>query len=113
MTFPIPVCSCTDTDLIKKLLALDFTAMTAKMAEVYHTVFANADNLNAIGLTGSKSVSEFWKQYFHLQRPQKTLLPVFSNNHVVIASSHMHLAEHPLPLKTPLAKVADTRASGD
>ena len=46
----------TDSESVKKLLALDLKAMTAKMLETCRTHRAIADNLNAIGL-GSKTVN--------------------------------------------------------
>ena len=49
--------------IIKKLLALDLTTTMAKMLKVCHTHIAIADNLNKMGLPGSKAVSEVWKQY--------------------------------------------------
>ena len=51
------------TDLMTKLLALDLTAMTEKVLIVCHSHVANADDLNTMGLTNSKSVSEVWNQY--------------------------------------------------
>ena len=54
-----------DTDLVEKLLPLDATATTAKMLKVCHTHIAIADNLNAMNLIGSKSVSEVQGQHLH------------------------------------------------
>ena len=45
-----------DKDLEKKLLALDLKATTAKMLEVCWTHIAISDNLDAMGLAGSKPV---------------------------------------------------------
>ena len=58
-----------DTDLVKKLLALDLTALTSNKLQVCHSHIALADNLNVVGLTGSKSVSEVWKQHAHQPLP--------------------------------------------
>ena len=44
-----------DKDLVKKLLALDLTT-TAKMQEVCQTHITIVDNLDALGLIGSKPV---------------------------------------------------------
>lgn len=51
-----------DTDLVRKLLALDIKASTEKMLETCRTHIAIADNINAMGLTGSKSVNAINKQ---------------------------------------------------
>ena len=51
-----------DADLVKKLLAHDLTATTAKILEACHNHNAIADNINAMGLTGSESVSKVSKQ---------------------------------------------------
>ena len=45
-----------EKDLVKKLLALDLKATTAKMLEVCHTHIAISDNLDAMGLAGSKPI---------------------------------------------------------
>ena len=45
-----------DKDLVKKLLALDLKATTAKMLEVCQTHIAISDNLDAMGLAGSKPI---------------------------------------------------------
>ena len=45
-----------DKDLVKKLLALDLKATTAKMLEVCWTHIAISDNLDALGLVGSKPI---------------------------------------------------------
>ena len=45
-----------DKDLVKKLLALDLKATTAKMLEVCRTHIAISDNLDTLGLVGSKPV---------------------------------------------------------
>ena len=54
-----------DTDVTKKLLALDLTAMTAKRHSLPYPYIATADNINAMGLTGLKSVSQILKQCPH------------------------------------------------
>ena len=102
MTFSIPVCALSDKDLVKKLLTLDLTTTSAKMLKVCHTHIAIADNLNAMGLTGSKCVNEVWKQQPCQPMPQKShpLLLVTPNIPVVTAPSHMHLEDPPAPLKT-------------
>ena len=46
-----------DSDLVCKLLALKLTATTSEMLELYCTHIAISDNMNAMGLTGSKSVN--------------------------------------------------------
>ena len=46
-----------DKELVKKLLALDLTATTAKMLEVCHTHIAISDNLEAMGLKEQKTVN--------------------------------------------------------
>ena len=51
-----------DKELVKKLLALDLKATTAKMLEVCHTHIAISDNLNAMGLSGPKSVNAVKQQ---------------------------------------------------
>ena len=45
-----------DKDLVKKLLALDLKATTAKMLEVCQTHIAISDNLDALGLVDSKPI---------------------------------------------------------
>ena len=45
-----------DKDLVKKLLALDLKATTAKMLEVCQTHIIISDNLDALGLVGSKPI---------------------------------------------------------
>ena len=44
-------------ELVKKLLALDLKATTAKMLEVCHIHIVSSDNLNTMGLSGPKSVN--------------------------------------------------------
>ena len=46
-----------DSDLVCKLLALKLTATTSKMLELCHMHIAISDNMNAMGLTGSKTVN--------------------------------------------------------
>ena len=41
-----------DKELVKRLLALDIKATTAKMLEVCHTHIAISENLDAMGLSG-------------------------------------------------------------
>ena len=66
----------TDRKLVRKLLAPDLTATTAKMLKTCRTQIATADNLNAIGLR-SKTVNAVNKQsqwpWPHPQQQQKTL----------------------------------------
>ena len=50
------VCTLTDSELVKKLLALDVKVTIAKMLKTCRTHIALADNLNAMGL-GSKTVN--------------------------------------------------------
>ena len=45
-----------DKDLVKKLLALDLKATTAKMLEVCQTHITISNNLDALGLVGSKPI---------------------------------------------------------
>ena len=45
-----------DKDLVKKLLALDLKATTSKMLEVCWTHITISDNLDAMGLAGSKPI---------------------------------------------------------
>ena len=85
----------------------------AEMFIVCHTCIAIADNLNAIGLTDSKSVSEVWKQHPHQSIPKRNLLSVLPIMHVVIAPSHMHPAEPCSLLETPSAKLAGIKSTGD
>ena len=61
-----------DKELVKKLLALDLTAMTSKMLEVCCTHIAISDNLEAMGLNQQKSVNVIWKQSrpHHGKKPQ-------------------------------------------
>ena len=57
-----------DKGLVKKLLALDLKATTAKMLEVCCTHIAISDNLDAMGLSDPKSVSavkQQGKQHHH------------------------------------------------
>ena len=60
------VCALTDSELVRKLLALDLKATTAKMLETFRTHIAIADNLHAMGLI-SKIVNAVNKQS---QQPQ-------------------------------------------
>ena len=46
-----------DKDLVRKLLAMNLKATTAEMVQVCNTHIAIADNCNAMGLTGSKTVN--------------------------------------------------------
>ena len=55
------VCALTDSELVKKLLALYCKATMAKMLETCRTHIAITDNLNAMGLT-SKTVNAVNKQ---------------------------------------------------
>ena len=57
-----------DKDLVKKLLALDLTATTAKMLEVCRTHIAISDNLDALGLVGSKPVHAIHQGKHNKQR---------------------------------------------
>ena len=50
-----------DRELVKKLLALDLTATTARMLEVCHTHIAISDNLEAMGLKEQKTVNAIWR----------------------------------------------------
>ena len=50
------LCILSDKDLVKKLLALDLKATTANMLEVCRTHITISNNLDALGLVGSKSV---------------------------------------------------------
>ena len=51
-----------DKELVKKLLALDLTATTAKMLEVCRTHIAISDNLEAMGLKEQKTVNAIRRQ---------------------------------------------------
>ena len=51
-----------DSDLVCKVLALKLTATTSKMLELYHTHITISDNMNAMGLTGSKTVNTIHHQ---------------------------------------------------
>ena len=84
-----------DRDVIKKLLALDLTVSTAKILEVCCMHITIVDNLNAMDLTGSKSLGEVGKQCPHQPVSLKPMLLVLPNTHVAISASHMHLAESP------------------
>ena len=50
------VCALSDKDIVKKLLGLDLKATTAKMLEACRTHITISDNLDALGLVGSKSI---------------------------------------------------------
>ena len=50
------------SELIKKLLALDLTTTTSKMLEVCHTHIAISDNLEAMGLKEQKAVNAIQRQ---------------------------------------------------
>ena len=52
------ICTLSDKDLVKKLLALDLKATTAKMLEVCRTHITISDNLDALGLVGSKPIHQ-------------------------------------------------------
>ena len=57
-----------DKELVKKLLSLDLNGTTAKMLEVCHIHIAISDNLDAMGLSGPKSVNtvkQQGKQHHH------------------------------------------------
>ena len=50
------VCAFTDSELVKKLLALDIKATTAKMPKTCRTHIAISDNLNAMSLRSKLSM---------------------------------------------------------
>ena len=54
------VCALSDTDLIRKLLAMKIKATTAEMLAVCHTHIAIADNMNSMGLS-TKAISAVQK----------------------------------------------------
>ena len=62
-----------DSDLVCKLLALKLMATPSKMLELCHTHIAISDNMNAMGLTGSKTVNAICcqKQQHQQQQPQQ------------------------------------------
>ena len=51
-----------DSDLICKLLTLKLTATTSEMLEFCHTHITISDNMNAMGLTGSKTINAICQQ---------------------------------------------------
>ena len=59
-----------DKDLVKKLLALDLKATTARMLKVFQTHIAISDNLDAMGLAGSKPVHAIHEGYHKKQHQQ-------------------------------------------
>ena len=59
-----------DKELVKKLLALDLKATTAKMLDVYQTHIAISDNLDALGHVGSKPVHAIQQGNHKKQRQQ-------------------------------------------
>ena len=67
------VCALSDSDLVHKLLALKLTATTSKMLELCHMHITISDNMNAMGLTGSKTVNAIChqKQQCQWQQPQQ------------------------------------------
>ena len=62
-----------DSDLVHKLLALKLMATTSEMLELYHMHIAISDNMNAMGLTGLKTVNAIChqKQQHPWQQPQQ------------------------------------------
>ena len=50
-----------DKDLVKKLLALDLKAATAKTLEVCQTHIIISDNLDAMGIAGSKPIHAIYQ----------------------------------------------------
>ena len=65
------VCALSNSDLVHKLLALKLTATTSEMLELCCIHTANSDNMNAMGLTGSKTVNAIHcqSQQHQQQRP--------------------------------------------
>ena len=80
-----------DKELVKKLLALDLTATTAKMLEVCRTHIAISDNLEAMGLKEQKTVNAIRRQ--NKPRQGKNLQQTV-HTHVDAAQSLTHLADH-------------------
>ena len=80
-----------DKELVKKLLALDLTATTAKMLEVCRTHIAISDNLEAMGLKEQKTVNAIRRQNKPRQgkKPQQTV-----HTHADAAQSLTHLVDH-------------------
>ena len=62
-----------NSDLVCKLLALKLTATTSEMLDLCCTHIAISDNMNTIGLTGSKTVNAICcqKQQCQWQQPQQ------------------------------------------
>ena len=62
-----------DSDLVHKLLALKLTATTSEMLELCCTHIAVSDNMNAMGLRGSRTVNVICcqKQQCQQQQPQQ------------------------------------------
>ena len=81
-----------DKELVKKLLALDLTATTAKMLEVCRTHIAISDNLEAMGLKEQKTVNAIRRQ----NKPRQGRKPPADSAHSCgcIAQSLTHLADH-------------------
>ena len=73
-----------DSDLVCKLLALKLTATTSKMLELCCMHITISDNMNAMGLTGSKTVSAICcqKQQHQWQQPQQ------QKSHTTSTSQH-------------------------
>ena len=73
-----------DSDLVCKLLALKLTATTSEILELCLTHIAISDNMNAMGLTGSKTVNAicYQKQQHQQQQPQQ------QKSHTASAAQH-------------------------
>ena len=93
----------TDSELVKKLLALDLKATTAKMLETCRTHIAIADNLNGVGLR-SKTVNAVKNRANNLSpahnNSNKNHLTPRTNMHAGITQNPMHLVEPPALLRT-------------
>ena len=101
-----PVHALTDSELVKKLLTLDLKATTAKILKTCRGHIAIADNPSAMHLR-SKTVNAVsklsqWPQSCPQQQQQKHWTP-WTNMHVGIALSPIHLAQPPALPWTPHA----------
>ena len=80
-----------DKDLVKKLLALDLKATTAKMLEVCQTHITISDNLDAMGLARSKPIHAIHQGNHKKQRQQRS--KPTANQHQCGNCTKSHLPE--------------------
>ena len=62
-----------DSDLLYRLLTLKLMATTSEMLKLCHTHITISDNMNAMGLTGSRNINANYcqKQQLQQQQPQQ------------------------------------------